>query len=368
MTRQVVPAVGEPADQPADRLRVVRRRLVAAPGTGPDDDLVDVGQQPRSRLPLGRDEQRDVRRAGGHGSHRGAGEQDIAEAVQPGDQRAGHRDPRIRSTAAPRSGASRVAALASSRRVTGVGTSQPCAPAAAAAVTSEPMSPTTATCSGADPERGGAVHHEAGLGLAAAAPVRRRVRADLPGVERAEQPIHLRVHRIHLRGRGQPPADGRLVRDDADGQAGAAQPVERLGRAGHRTHQRRVVVVRHVVHEGAVAVEQHGPHPAAPRPRGAPAPPPAQPVVDRREGDGDRGESHRADLGPGPRTRPDAAERELPGEGRPRAGEQKHGAAPAADAAPRPRRGRPRPSPGARAADRAGNRPRPPSAARAGCA
>ncbi len=109
---------------------------------------------------------------------------------------------RIRSTAAARSAATAGAAATSSGRVTAVGTRMPAAPAAAAA---------------ADVPADVADHHAA---VRAWCPARRRrpwtrpgaglrqraaggvvVRADLPGVERAEQLLDPGVDRVELRRR-----------------------------------------------------------------------------------------------------------------------------------------------------------------------
>ncbi len=92
---------------------------------------------------------------GGEGADRRPGEQDVAVAVEPTASRrrviAGHRA--RRSTASFRSRATSGAAATSSARVTGVGTRMARAPAASAADTSLPMSPTTAQAVGGTPRR-----------------------------------------------------------------------------------------------------------------------------------------------------------------------------------------------------------------------
>ncbi|GGL81844.1 hypothetical protein GCM10010129_26980 [Streptomyces fumigatiscleroticus] len=77
-----VDGVGQPFD-----LRAVDGRWPeAAPGGVPDQDVVDAGQQPRGRCAAWPAQQGDVVGAGGDGADGGPGEQDVAEAVEPGEE------------------------------------------------------------------------------------------------------------------------------------------------------------------------------------------------------------------------------------------------------------------------------------------
>ncbi|RAO52326.1 hypothetical protein PSN01_04131 [Micromonospora saelicesensis] len=103
---------------------------------------------------------------------------------------------------------------------------------------------------------GGGVH-QARRRFAAVTAVGVVVRADQPRVEPAQQLLDAGVHGPHLLTGEVTPGQARLVRDDRQPQPGRAQPVQRRPRARHRPHLLRVAVVRHVLDQGAVAVQQH---------------------------------------------------------------------------------------------------------------
>ncbi|GAA2056439.1 hypothetical protein GCM10009779_52600 [Polymorphospora rubra] len=84
------------------------------------------------------------------------------------------------------------------------------------------------------------------------------MRADLPGVERAEQLVDPGVDPGQVRRAEVAPGQPGLVGDHAEPQPGGAQPVECLPGTVDGSYPVGVAVVRHVVHERAVAVEQHG--------------------------------------------------------------------------------------------------------------
>ncbi len=62
-------------------------RVEAAPRGVPHQDLVDAGQQPGGGGAAAAAQEGDVVGAGGDGAHGGPGEQDVPEAVEPGDER-----------------------------------------------------------------------------------------------------------------------------------------------------------------------------------------------------------------------------------------------------------------------------------------
>lgn len=100
------------------------------------------------------------------------------------------------------------------------------------------------------------VEHHPGRGLPAVAAVLGSVRAEHPDVETAEDLVDPAVDRLGLLAGDDAAGDARLVRDDSEREPGLAGPRHRVERGGHRLDQRRVAVVRHVDHEGRVAVEE----------------------------------------------------------------------------------------------------------------
>ena len=171
--RQVVPvphrAGGRLAERGEPLRRAQRQPAWIHPWAAPDRDPGHPGQQTRGLATPRPDQGDHLVPAGGHRAHRGPGEQDVAVAVEAGDQDATHqRAQPSRVTAASRSPASSPAARAastSSARVTGVGTRTARAPAAWAAPTSAAMSPTTASSEGARPRAAAASRTIPGAGL-----------------------------------------------------------------------------------------------------------------------------------------------------------------------------------------------------------
>ena len=114
------------------------------------------------------------------------------------------------------------------RRVTGVGTRIPTAPAAVAASASAATSPMTTQRAGSTPNSAQAAVTMPGAGLRQAQPSSGPCGQTWIGVERAEQlgqPGHAGVDLLH---RDQPAGDGRLVAGHADPHAAVPQPVQRL--------------------------------------------------------------------------------------------------------------------------------------------
>ena len=105
-------------------------------------------------------------------------------------------------------------------------------------------------------ERGRSPQHQARLRLPAGARVARQMGADEEPLQRTEQLVDAPVDRSHLLERDQAAADAALVRDDGEPDAGRAQSVERCPCRRHRDHAIRIAVVRHVVDQGVVAIEQ----------------------------------------------------------------------------------------------------------------
>ena len=201
--------------------------------------------------------------------------------------RAGHhRGPISRSTAAPEIARPRRRRRRSPRAASHrSGTRMPRAPARRAASTSAPMSPIDdAALDGSTPSVGGGRTDEAGCRLAARAAVvlGRACRSATARAGRGA-PRPARSPRRRRRCRAGPRATPLWLVTTASRHAGDAQAVERLAGPGHRLDGRGVPVVRHVAHQRAVAVEQHGGR-AARRARGAGRrAAPAQPL-ERRSG------------------------------------------------------------------------------------
>ncbi|TWJ22704.1 hypothetical protein JD76_02826 [Micromonospora endolithica] len=103
---------------------------------------------------------------------------------------------------------------------------------------------------------GGGVYQPRGR-LAAPAAGTVVVRTHQPRVERAQQVLHPRVHRRQLRLGEQSPGQAGLVRHHRQPQPRRAQPVQGLARARQGAHLLRIAVVRHVVDQRPVPVEQH---------------------------------------------------------------------------------------------------------------
>ena len=254
------------------RLRSMGRSRVADPRARPDQDAGDAGQPFAGGSALGAAEQRHLRRprpSRGHRAHRGTGEQHVAGRVQPDDQDGPH-PPTADGGRDRERGRSRITLTASARVVGGhrslldllraggrVGTSTPSAPAAVAAPTSLPMSPTTAT-SGRAP-RAAARRPAPCRGGACGTGSRPRARAGTPARWRnRRRAVHPRVHRVDLRPGEQPPGDPGLVAHHSHRDPGGPQRPHRVQRGRHRLDPVRVPVVGHVDDQGAVAVEQHG--------------------------------------------------------------------------------------------------------------
>ena len=227
-----------------------------------------------------------------------------------------------RSSASDSVAAVAAAVATSSGRVAALGTSTlTAAPARAPAATSAAGVADDRTPFDRDAQRaGGGVHH-AGRRLAAGAPVGVGVRAHLPVVERTEQVVDPRVDAAHGVGVQQAAGDARLVGDHADPHARVAQAAQRLVRVGHRLDEVGIAVVRHVVHERAVAVEEHRlDRRSGPAPRSCPADGDQATGPVHRRGRRDQHARHRhaGDLVRRARTRADPGPGELRGEPRPR--------------------------------------------------
>ena len=73
-----------------------------------------------------------------------------------------------------------------------------------------------------------------------------------------ELSVHLGVNLVQPGLGDHPPADGRLVGDQDAGEAGAAKPLDRLGRARQETDMARIGKVVHVLDQRPVPVEEDG--------------------------------------------------------------------------------------------------------------
>jgi hypothetical protein len=109
---------------------------------------------------------------------------------------------------------------------------------------------------GRDAQRRGRIDDHAGLRLAAPAPVALLVWAHLPGVERPEELLHAGVDLRHIAGLQPPAGDSRLIAHHAELEACRAKPIQCRTGAPHRAHEGGIPVVRHVLDERAVAVEE----------------------------------------------------------------------------------------------------------------
>ena len=207
-------------------------------------------------------------------THRTTGQQDVAHAVQSGQQnlattsgpRGPHHPrhelvPRLIRTASPSVGAtvaSRPARSISALRVSGVGTRTARAPAARAASTSAPMSPITTHSFGCSPSSRAAAWTRPGAGFRQAQPSSTPCGQTCQvsnGPSRSSTRALTRCQRL---GTDQSASHPGLIADHADRNAAPAQVAEHAAGARHRADARRVGQVGHVGDQGAVAVEQDG--------------------------------------------------------------------------------------------------------------
>ena len=135
------------------------------------------------------------------------------------------------------------------------------APARVAESTSAPMSPITTQRSAVTSSAAAACSIEARQRLAAATTVTGSVVADQPRTEGSEQLLGPRVDVAHLLFGDQPAATPLWLLTTAVRMPRHAQTVERLAGAGNRHDPFGIAVVRHVLDQRAVTVEEHSGRP-----------------------------------------------------------------------------------------------------------
>ncbi len=198
-------------DQRVEVLAAHRRGGVHRPRAGPGQDVPDAGQQAPGRGAGGAAEQRhlDVRdRPDGR-----PGQQHVTGAVEAGDEDTpGHRTDVADHCRSPRCD-------------------------------------TQVRCGG---------EHHSGAGLTAGTAVLGAVRADLPGVERAQQLLDAGVHGVGLRPGDQAARDAGLIGHHSGGYPGVAEQSERGEGRWNGCGEGRITVVGDVEDERAVPVEQDG--------------------------------------------------------------------------------------------------------------